>query len=258
VAALISETEESIALADTTANAERVKALDLSASPDPVKARAAMENAVFIRDRLRTVLPRLYTRLKQIEAAEYLARWEPEYKRVIARRDALAAEMREVYPAAVAQLADLFQRAAQCNREISQLDQSAPSGDRRGIRGVELTARGVEALLQPDVWIAEMLRLPALLLARGRYASDLALSARARVDPRCFQHSTERLSQRRTGQSPRTGCRARTDCGGAYGAGESNPLSFAGPNSAPEQLLVWSIGLGPLRACQIPREREPK
>jgi hypothetical protein len=75
--------------------------------------------------------------------------------------------MREVYPAAVAQLADLFHRAAECDREISQLNQSAPSGDRRRIRGVELTARGVEALLQPDVWIAETLRLPFFQRDRG-------------------------------------------------------------------------------------------
>jgi hypothetical protein len=148
--------------------ARRWQRFQWSASPRSTRVSPkAVENAVFIRDRLRTVLPRLHTRLKQIEAAEYLARWEPEYKRVIAQRDALAAEMREVYPAAVAQLADLFQRATQCDREISQLNQSAPSGDRRGIHGVELTARGVEALLQPDVRIAETLRLPFFQRDRG-------------------------------------------------------------------------------------------
>ena len=50
----------------------------------------------------------------------------------------------------------------------------------------------------------------------------------------------------------------RTIAPSVYGAGESNPLSLAGPNSAPEQLLVWSIGLRQLGACQIPREHEPK
>jgi hypothetical protein len=39
---------------------------------------------------------------------------------------------------------------------------------------------------------------------------------------------------------------------------ESNSFSFAGPNSAPEQLLVWSIGLRQLGACQTRCEREPK
>jgi hypothetical protein len=158
--ALIAETEESIALADTTAEAERVKALDPIASPDPVKARAAMENAAFTRDRLRTVLPRLHVRLKQAEAAEYVAKWKPDFKRVEAQRDALAAEMRETYPPAAAQLADLFARMAQCDRECSRINGSAPPGDHCRLRCVELTARGVEALLQPDVWIGLELRLP--------------------------------------------------------------------------------------------------
>jgi hypothetical protein len=160
VEALITETEAAIAAADATAERERVRALDPIASPDPVKARAAMEDAAFTRDRLRTALPRLQARLKVMEAAEYLARWEPDYKRVEAQRDALAAEMREVYPAAVAQLADLFQRMAQCDRECSRIDRSAPDSEHRRLLGVELTARGVEGLLQPDVYIAEMLRLP--------------------------------------------------------------------------------------------------
>jgi hypothetical protein len=160
LAALIAETEESIAVADTTAESERVKALDPIASPDPVKARAAMEDAAFTRDRLRTVLPRLHARLKQVKAEEYAARWEAEYEKVKVVRDELAAEMREVYPAAVAQLADLFARIAECDRECSRVDGTAAVGELRRLRRVELAARGVEGLLQPDVYIAEMLRLP--------------------------------------------------------------------------------------------------
>jgi hypothetical protein len=167
LASLIAETEESISLADTTAEAERVKALDPIASPDPVKARAAMENAAFTRERLRTVLPRLQRRIKQVEAAEYAAKWEPDFKRVEAQRDALAAEMREAYPAAVAQLADIFQRAADCDRECSRINGSAPDGEHRRLRRVELAARGVEGLLQPDVYLAEMLRLPFFWRDRG-------------------------------------------------------------------------------------------
>jgi hypothetical protein len=145
---------------------ERVKALDPIASPDAAKARAAMEDAAFTRDRLRTVLPRLHARLKE-EAAEYAAQWEPESKRVEAQRDALAAEMRQVYPAAVAQLVDLFQRAAECDRQSSRINGLAPPGDHRRLRKMELTARGVEGLLQPDVWIAQELRLPYFARDRG-------------------------------------------------------------------------------------------
>jgi hypothetical protein len=122
--------------------------------------RRAPRDAAFARDRLRTVLPKLKARLKQVVAAEYAAQWEPEFKRVEAQRDALATEMREVYPAAVARLVELFQRAAECDRECSRIDGSAPYGEHRRLLKVELAARRTEGLLQPDVWIAEMLRLP--------------------------------------------------------------------------------------------------
>jgi hypothetical protein len=68
--------------------------------------------------------------------------------------------MREVYLAAVATLADLFLRMEACDRESSHINGLAPPGEHRRLRKVELAARGVEGLLQPDVWIAEMLRLP--------------------------------------------------------------------------------------------------
>ena len=161
VAALITETEAAIAAADAAAEAERVKALDPIASPDPAKARTAMEDAAFTRERLRTVLPRLQARLKQVVAAEYAAKWEPDYKQVEALRDALAAEMREVYPRVKELLVSLFQRMAECDRECSRINGLAPDGEHRRLLKVELTARGVKGLLQPDVWIAETLRLPA-------------------------------------------------------------------------------------------------
>jgi hypothetical protein len=58
--------------ADTAAEAERIKAHDPIASPDPAKARAAMEDAAFTRDRLRTVLPRLHARLKEVRPQNIL------------------------------------------------------------------------------------------------------------------------------------------------------------------------------------------
>jgi hypothetical protein len=113
------------------------------ASPDVTKARQEMEDAAFTRDRMRTVLPRLKARLRQVQAAEYVAWWEPEFKRVEAMRDARATEMRKVYSDAVARLVDLFRRAAECDRECSRINGSAPDGEYRRLLGVELTARGV-------------------------------------------------------------------------------------------------------------------
>jgi hypothetical protein len=59
---LIAETETAITAADQAADEERVKALDPAISPDPKAARAAMEDAEFARDRLKTLRPRLQAR----------------------------------------------------------------------------------------------------------------------------------------------------------------------------------------------------
>jgi hypothetical protein len=49
---------------------------------------------------------------------------------------------------------------ADCDRQCSNVNGSAPSGEQRRLLRVELTARGVEGLMQPNVWISEELRLP--------------------------------------------------------------------------------------------------
>jgi hypothetical protein len=49
---------------------------------------------------------------------------------------------------------------AECDRECSRINGLAPDGEHGRLLKVELTARGVKGLMQPDVWIAEMLRLP--------------------------------------------------------------------------------------------------
>jgi hypothetical protein len=46
-------------------------------------------------------------------------------------------------------------------------NQDCRSNDHRRLLKVELTARGVGGLLQPDVWIAETLRLPAFSRKTG-------------------------------------------------------------------------------------------
>jgi small ligand-binding sensory domain FIST len=53
---LIGETEQAIVAADKVVEAEQAKALDLVKSPDANKARAAMEEVAFARDRLRAAL----------------------------------------------------------------------------------------------------------------------------------------------------------------------------------------------------------
>jgi hypothetical protein len=155
LAALIAETETAIAAADQAAEAERDKALDPALSPDPNAAREAVEAAKFTRDRLRTLLPRLH----EAQAAEYAARWESEYERVEAKRDELARKYAE-YPKLVAQLVDLFGSAKAVDEEVSRINGLAPPGEHRRLRGVELTARGLESFSTADPPIAKRVQLP--------------------------------------------------------------------------------------------------
>ncbi len=159
--ALIEETETAIVTADAAADAERERALDPLASPDVGKARAAMEDAAFTRDRLRTVLPRLQIRLTEVEAAEYAARWQADYERVETKCEALAKEFEQFYPDAVAKLADLLSRMAEADREAGQVNSAAPDGDHRRILSVELVARQLQQFSIYNPPISKALQLPS-------------------------------------------------------------------------------------------------
>ena len=98
LATLIAETESAITTADKTAEEERTKALDPIASPDATKAREAMQAAEFSRDRLRTVLPRLQAKHKEVKEQEHAAAWTADYAAVKAKRDVAAEQLREGYP----------------------------------------------------------------------------------------------------------------------------------------------------------------
>jgi hypothetical protein len=53
------------------------------------------------------------------------------------------------------------------DRKCSRINGLAPYGEHRRLLGVELTARCVDNLWQPDVWIAKELRLPHLIRDNG-------------------------------------------------------------------------------------------
>lgn len=160
LAALIAKTEASISRADAAVSAERERALDPTRSPDPKAAREAMQAAEFSRERLRTVLPRLRNRLRQVQAAEHSARWTLEFKRVEVKRNELASEFAELYPKLVAQLVDLFRRIEAVDTECSRVNGSAPANQNRYLFGVELSARNLEGFTMNNPSIAQQLQLP--------------------------------------------------------------------------------------------------
>jgi hypothetical protein len=160
LAALLHETEAAIAKAEATAETEREKGLDPIASPDATVALATVVAAEFARDRLRRVLPRLEARLEQVETQEYRARWRARYEEVEERRDALAAELRELYPKLASTIAELFVRVDVADREISEVNQASPPGLGLHLREVELEARDIDRFTTAAPSIANGLRLP--------------------------------------------------------------------------------------------------
>ena len=160
VAIHIAEVETAIVAADKAAEMERERAFDPLVSPDAAKARATMEDAAFMSDRLRNVLPRLQARLTELHAAEYAARWEPDFEQVQAQRDELAQQYAGLYPKLAGQLVDLFERIEAVDKEVSRVNGSAPEGEHRRLRQTELVARGLDNFSRADPPITKAVQLP--------------------------------------------------------------------------------------------------
>ena len=143
IASLLSELEAAVITAEDNAKLEHERSLDPSATPDPVAARQVAEDAAFRVGRLKTLLPRLRQRyqitLAEEQEAEAWDRAEP----IIAQRDALVQEFKEIYPEAVNKLLDLFEKMAESNEEIARFHRTLPEGllSTLNIREAEVEAR---------------------------------------------------------------------------------------------------------------------
>ena len=93
-------------------------------------------------------------------ATEYAAQWQATYEDVEARCNALAKEFGEEYPKLVSQLCDLFERMKAADQECSRVAGEAVAGEHRRLRGVELTARGLEHFTISNPSIIETAKLP--------------------------------------------------------------------------------------------------
>jgi len=160
LSALIERTEAAIPEADQAAETARSMALDPALSPDPKTARAAMEDAAFTRDRLKTLLPRLQARYQELQAQEYLTQWRSDYEKLEVRRDELAEELRTIYPELETKITDLFTRIAANDAELSGLHQARPGGVGLHLLGAELVARDLERFKATEPSIAQELKLP--------------------------------------------------------------------------------------------------
>ena len=147
------EVETAAREADEAATKAREQALDPAVVVDVVEVGAAVASAALARDRLQAALPRLQQQLKQAREGEHTEQWLEDYAAVKAKRDELVAELRERYPQLVDEMVGLMTRMADTDKQVDRVNAAAPYGDHPRLRSVELAARGVDRLTQPDISI---------------------------------------------------------------------------------------------------------
>jgi hypothetical protein len=139
VASLIGEVEAAAIAVGEMAERARSRALDpVLSAPDVAAARREMDDAEFRRDRMQVAVTKLGVRLSELRAQEEDHRRRLAYERARAERDKLAVELKDVYPALAARIADLAARVGANDREIVRINTRAAA---------ELVARGLTAFV---------------------------------------------------------------------------------------------------------------
>jgi hypothetical protein len=137
VAALIEEAEAGIAKAEKEATVGQTLSLE------PKVARQAIEDATFAANRLRMLLSKLQARGREVGKEERAKAWLAERDALKPERDALAAELHEVYSNAVDQIVDVLGRVATFDKRLTELNIALPPGV-NGLLSPELHARGLD------------------------------------------------------------------------------------------------------------------
>jgi hypothetical protein len=153
IAALVEEAEAAIA------KAEEEHSIDLRLSLDPKAAREAIADATFAANRLRSLLTKLQARHRQVREQEQLTVWLTEYDTLKRERDALAEELREVYPDAAAKIMDMFSRLAANDEKLSNLHLARLPGVTRHLLSAELHARRLDSFSRDMPSLATLVQL---------------------------------------------------------------------------------------------------
>jgi hypothetical protein len=103
-----------------------------------------MEDAGLAVGRLNTLLARLIRRYTDVAAREAATSWTASFYELRGRRDELAAELAEHYPAFVRNLLNIFIRITVLDNEVSRLHSARPANVSLHLKSVELTARGLD------------------------------------------------------------------------------------------------------------------
>jgi len=160
LAALIEQVEAAANDAEKAAEEAQMRALDPTVA-DPAAAREVQREAEFTTKRLDAALPPLDARLAEVLKTEDLKRWHSDCDALEVQRDALAAELREVYSEFEAKIPNLFARIAANDKQLSNLHLARAAGVSRHLLGAELIARGLDHFSGNELAIAQALQLPA-------------------------------------------------------------------------------------------------
>lgn len=156
---LCSALEAAITAADDAAEVASTKFLDPIETPDANVGRAEIERTKYVAGRLRTLLPLLQDKCREVEAAAIKAVWEADFARLAEQRNQLATELKESYVKAVGQLVNLFARVAALDRQLGALHQSRPDGVKGYLKSVEVVARNLDQFDRDNPSIFRDLRL---------------------------------------------------------------------------------------------------
>jgi hypothetical protein len=130
-----------------------------TACRDPDEARERISALVTSRDRLLAAAPRLKEMLSAALATEQRDRWWSNYKKVKAQLDEAVLLFHDYREHAQA-IVDMFSLAAEVDREVSRINGSAPDGEHRRLRSVELTARTMTGFTRDNPALASTTALP--------------------------------------------------------------------------------------------------
>jgi chromosome segregation ATPase len=164
---LIGEVGAAAMSAGKAAEKARGRALDPALTPKRVaEARREMEDAGFRRERLENAVTRLRERLNELLDDEEDQRRLIAYKKALAERDKLAAELKAVYPVIEAQLRDVLARLDANDKQIEHINERALPRDEGRLLVAELVARGLLGFTASNgisniPRITQALRLPA-------------------------------------------------------------------------------------------------
>jgi hypothetical protein len=136
---LIAEVDAAIDAADQASREAREAAVNPKVIDHGALGRA--QDAEHLAHRLRNGMAALQELHREAEMRERLKAWHAEADVIEARRDEIAAEFRERYPALASWLPDVLQRMAAIDREIEHVNSTAPGHEGRRLLSTELIGR---------------------------------------------------------------------------------------------------------------------